>query len=188
MRRDEFSGCLAPLIERFGDGRFPEVLIDSLYKKFGLEKQEVFAQACDYLLCESRSSPVLSDFNNALRLVKPPVSAAEKFKDTKFCTWCDQSGVVWSYTREAKKTRIFFRCQCWRGMSSLFGAEVWNSGKHFEKYTLETYLDEAKDRPEERDLVFIQKTPEEINQLLSGISFQMPYSSQSIEQDIDLPF
>lgn len=115
MTEIEFHGAMLPLVQRFGENKYPEVVTRILYAKFKALDSDVFIKCCNKLTACAKFAPLYNEFFSELgekirEANERKISEIESKLKTK-CTFCNNSGTI-SFIYEWGMAEMAGRCWC----------------------------------------------------------------------------
>ncbi len=150
MTKEEFGREIDRLRDVFGDAKFSEERIKTLWEKLKFTEGKVFEKAITHLILESKFCPNFSEIKHAISIFSERIRDQRKEIETeiqRYCSWCGNSGFVHLIHKRDLYKEVM-RCQCQYGML-VRGIQMFEPGNCAVSHEFEPYADKAnKDKQE----------------------------------------
>lgn len=110
----EFNKCLMPLVEIFGEKKYPEALTRILYLKFKDLPVDFFTKVCNKLAVCEKFAPRYNEFYAQVAEKLREVAEARKNSNKIDCSHCRGEGVLF-YFYQIGRAEVAGRCWCRNG-------------------------------------------------------------------------
>lgn len=113
MELGQFNFEINRLRDRYGKSKYPEVLVDILYKKFRKVDYESFKKAVNKLMAYEQYAPMYPKFADELlpELARIKEQEIEELKKLHNCFSCNNTGRI-SINLKENEAAYSFRCNC----------------------------------------------------------------------------
>ncbi|MAF91180.1 MAG: hypothetical protein CL674_14360 [Bdellovibrionaceae bacterium] len=134
----EFATVFEPVVQLFGQQKFPQVRIGAFHQELKHFSHEEIEELVDFILKNYFSPPTINELKkSAYAIFDKAVQRREKiinnFTKGRKCDWCANTGIMDAVSRGEDLQMFAFRCKCIAGKYKANGVGEWtdNHAEYF---------------------------------------------------------